>query len=81
MAWWRSGGASWLSHLRERPRLVVWVLWPALVFVVSISVIHFLRYRMGWDIHWSWTPTRTAAAALAALVVPAVYELVARRRR
>lgn len=80
---WRWGGASWLSRVRKRPRLprlVVWLLWPALVFVVSISVIHFLRYRLGWDIYWSWTPARTMAAVLIALVVPVVYELLARRR-
>jgi hypothetical protein len=68
------------SFWMTRARLLVWLAWPAFVFVVSVSVIHFLRYRLGWDIYWSWSPGRAVAAVAVALVVPVTYEMVARLR-
>jgi hypothetical protein len=72
---------SWLRGRRKRGRVLAWLAWPALVFLVTISVIHFLRYRLGWDLYWSWAPIPTAVALVVALAVPVAYELSARRQR
>jgi hypothetical protein len=60
-------GSLWEGMPAPRRRVVAWITWPALVGIACISVIHFLRYRMGIDIQWSWDVFPVAIAAATAL--------------
>jgi hypothetical protein len=58
----------WEGMPTPRRRVVAWITWPALVGIACISVIHFLRYRMGVEIQWSWDVFPLAILGAATLV-------------
>ncbi|NIP80838.1 MAG: hypothetical protein GWM90_17130 [Gemmatimonadetes bacterium] len=60
-------------------RVRIWIGWPAAVVVASVSVLHFLRYRLGREVDWAWTPALMVAAALITVGPPLLLELAVRR--
>jgi hypothetical protein len=70
-----------LGLARERPRLLFCVAWPILLTFGIVSVVHFLRYRLGVEIYWTWEPRPTLAAAVALLMPILLLEATIWKRR
>jgi hypothetical protein len=69
------------SYDLRRVRILLWIGWPLTAVVLGVSVLHFLRYQLGWEVYWSWH-VRHLVPAIAALVVPpAVIEVMIRKTR
>lgn len=65
----------------KRVRVIAWIGWPIAVPVAGISVLHFLRYRLGWGIYWVWSLTHVLPVILVMLVPPVILEVLLRRAR
>jgi hypothetical protein len=58
-----------------RRRLMIGLGWPILLGISTISTIHFLRYRMGVEIYWSWSVSMVGLALAAAILPLLVHEV------
>jgi hypothetical protein len=65
----------------KRVRILLWLGWPVTAVVLGVSVLHFLRYQVGWEIYWSWNVPHVVQAIVALLVPPAVIEVLIRNVR
>jgi hypothetical protein len=76
----RQAGARAPRLSRAHQRLLLCLGWPGVLGVVSISVLHFLRYRLGLDVYWTWQAMPTLAAMALALFPLLAFALLARSR-
>lgn len=62
-----------------RRRVWVWLGWPALVLVAAVSVLHFVRYRLGRDVFWEVGVADLVVLAVVVLGPPLAWEVWRRR--
>ena len=65
----------------KRVRVLAWIGWPLVVVVAGISLLHFVRYRLGWEVDWEWSALHLLQFVVVLLAPPVIAEVVLRRGR